>query len=214
MQRRAVLQITSTFKISFLLGIEAIAGLILINFHLQKLGGRFQLRVHSLSSNHILRSLISLSLESLPYQYTLLLNSLTKTLQIWKIISIKFFHLLIFSTQNFSLVIELLTLSLIIFLFIYLTSTLVSTSSLTSNNLTIQPSNLQTLLSLYSLLWILALRTILLYSSYIFIFMINLSQKLSIALKLNSLLLDMVSIKQPSTVKFPKLLLLWTQSMW
>jgi len=60
------------------MGIEAIVSLIPINLHLQKIGGRSQLRAHSLSSNHILCSLISPSIESLSYQHPLLLNSLTR----------------------------------------------------------------------------------------------------------------------------------------
>jgi len=43
MQRRATLWILEDFKTSPLFGIEAIAGLIPIKLHLQKLGGRSQL---------------------------------------------------------------------------------------------------------------------------------------------------------------------------
>jgi len=78
MQRRVALWIVSTFKMSPLLGVEAIAGLIPINLHLQKLGGRSQLRVHSLPPNHILRSFMSSSLDSYSHQHTLSLNSLTR----------------------------------------------------------------------------------------------------------------------------------------
>ena len=63
---------------SFSMGIEAITGLIPINLHLQKIGGRSQLRAHSLPPNHILQSLMSLSPKSLPYQHPLLLNTLTR----------------------------------------------------------------------------------------------------------------------------------------
>jgi len=41
-----------------LFSLEAIAELISINFHLQKLSGRLQLRAHSLPNNYILQSLI------------------------------------------------------------------------------------------------------------------------------------------------------------
>jgi len=54
MQRRAALWIVGTFKMSPSIGVEAITGLIPINLHLQKIGGRSQLRVHLLLSNHIL----------------------------------------------------------------------------------------------------------------------------------------------------------------
>ena len=63
------------------LGVEAITGLIPINLHLQKLGSRFQLRVHLLPPNHILRSLMSSSLDSHSHQHTLSLNSLTRQQQ-------------------------------------------------------------------------------------------------------------------------------------
>jgi len=54
MQRRAALWIVGIFKMSPSMGIEAITGLIPINLHLQKIGGRSQLRVYLLLSNHIL----------------------------------------------------------------------------------------------------------------------------------------------------------------
>jgi len=43
MQRRAAIGILEAFKTSLSFGIEAIAGLIPINLHLQKLSGRSQL---------------------------------------------------------------------------------------------------------------------------------------------------------------------------
>jgi len=43
MQRRATIWILGAFKTSLSFGIEAIAGLISIKLHLQKLGGRSQL---------------------------------------------------------------------------------------------------------------------------------------------------------------------------
>jgi len=54
MQRRAALWIVGIFKMSPSMGVEAITGLIPINLHLQKIGGRSQLRVYLLLSNHIL----------------------------------------------------------------------------------------------------------------------------------------------------------------
>jgi len=81
MQRRAALWILEAFKILPMLGIKAIVGLIPINLHLQKLDGRFQLRIHSLSPNHIIRSLMepisSSSFSSIP-QYSSSLESLAK----------------------------------------------------------------------------------------------------------------------------------------
>ena len=54
MQRRAAIWILGAFKISPSLGIEAIAGLIPIKLHLQKLGKRSQLQAHSLLPNHLI----------------------------------------------------------------------------------------------------------------------------------------------------------------
>jgi len=78
MQRRAALWIVSSFKTSPLMGIEAIISLIPINLHLQKIEGRSQLRAHSLPPNYILCFLMSPSIESLPHQHPLSLNSLTR----------------------------------------------------------------------------------------------------------------------------------------
>ena len=60
MQRRVALWISGTFHISPTLGIEAIDGLIPIYLHLQKLNGRFHLRAHSLSQNHIIKSILEM----------------------------------------------------------------------------------------------------------------------------------------------------------
>ena len=49
MQRRAVIWILVAFKTSLLYVIKAIAELIPIKLHLQKLGGRSQLQAHKLS---------------------------------------------------------------------------------------------------------------------------------------------------------------------
>jgi len=78
MQRRAALWIVGGFKMAPSMGIEAIAGLTSINLHLQKTGGRSQLRAHSLPSSHILRSLMSSCNESPLHQHPLLLNSLIR----------------------------------------------------------------------------------------------------------------------------------------
>ena len=58
MQRKAAIWILRAFKTSPLLGIEAIMGLISIKLHLQKLGGRSQLRAHSLPPNHLIQTII------------------------------------------------------------------------------------------------------------------------------------------------------------
>ena len=58
MQRRAAIWILEAFKTSPSMGIEAIAGIIPIKFHLQKIARRLEIRPFKLSSSHILRSLI------------------------------------------------------------------------------------------------------------------------------------------------------------
>ena len=58
MQRKAVIWILGVFKMSPLLGIEAIVGLIPIKLHLQKLGRRSQLRAHSLLLNHLIQTIM------------------------------------------------------------------------------------------------------------------------------------------------------------
>ena len=58
MQRRAAIWILGTFKTSPSEGLEAIAGLIPIKSHLQKLVDRSQLQSAALSSNHLIRTLI------------------------------------------------------------------------------------------------------------------------------------------------------------
>ena len=77
-QRRAALWIVGSFKMALSMGIEAIASLTPINLHLQKIGGRLQLRVHSLPSSHILCSLMSSCNESPLHQHPLSLNFLTR----------------------------------------------------------------------------------------------------------------------------------------
>ena len=57
-QRRVVLWILGTFCTSLSTSIEAIASLILIHLHLQKLNGRFYLRAHTLPTNHVIKLLL------------------------------------------------------------------------------------------------------------------------------------------------------------
>lgn len=59
-QPRAAIQILGAFHTSPSISIESIASIILIHLYLQKLGGRFQLRMQSLPSNHIIKSLMEL----------------------------------------------------------------------------------------------------------------------------------------------------------
>jgi len=58
MQRRATIWILGAFKTSPSEGIEAIAGIIPIKFHLQKITRRLQICPFKLPTNHILRNLI------------------------------------------------------------------------------------------------------------------------------------------------------------
>ena len=58
MQRRAAIWILGAFKTSPSAGIEAIAGIIPIKFHLQKIAKRSQIWPFKLPSNHIIRSLM------------------------------------------------------------------------------------------------------------------------------------------------------------
>ena len=69
--------ILEAFKIFPLYGIEAIAGLVFIKLHLQKLGGRSQLWVYKLPPNHLVCSLIDLQYNALPTHNFVPLNSLT-----------------------------------------------------------------------------------------------------------------------------------------
>ena len=54
MQRRAAIWILGAFKMSPSEGIEAITGIILIKFHLQKLAERFLIYPFKLLANHII----------------------------------------------------------------------------------------------------------------------------------------------------------------
>jgi len=64
MQRRAAIWILGAFKTSPSMGIEAIAGIILIKFHLQKIARRSEIHPLKLSPSHLLRSLMDDSLSS------------------------------------------------------------------------------------------------------------------------------------------------------
>ena len=64
MQRRAAIWILGAFKTSPSDGIEAIAGIIPIRFHLQKITKRSQIHPFKLPNNHILKNLLDDSLSS------------------------------------------------------------------------------------------------------------------------------------------------------
>jgi len=76
-QRRAAIWILGAFKMSPSFGIKAIAGLIPINLHLQKLGGRSQLHTCKLPPSHLIQSLIDLQLNSDSGLDVVALDSLT-----------------------------------------------------------------------------------------------------------------------------------------
>jgi len=61
MQRRAAIWILGAFKTLPLEGIEAIAGIIPIKFHLQNIAKRLQIHPFKLPTNHILRNLLDKS---------------------------------------------------------------------------------------------------------------------------------------------------------
>jgi len=70
------------FCISLSLGIEAIAGLILIHLYLQKLSKRFQLRTQTLLSNHIIKSMLESRHLNINNNHCLLLEELTSKQQL------------------------------------------------------------------------------------------------------------------------------------
>ena len=78
LQRRAALWIVGAFKTVLTFGIEAITSLIPIHLHLQKLSGRSQLRVYSLSTNYILQSLIENNSNTFTHLHPISLSSLTR----------------------------------------------------------------------------------------------------------------------------------------
>ena len=78
LQRQTALWIVEAFRTAPSFSIKAITSLIPIPLHLQKLSRKSQLRVHALSINHILRSLMENNSESPSHPYPLVLNSLTR----------------------------------------------------------------------------------------------------------------------------------------
>ena len=76
-QYKAAFWILGEFCIFLSLGIEAIASLIPINLHLQKLGRRLQLQTYSLSLNHIIKLLLESRHFSNHNYYQLLIEKLT-----------------------------------------------------------------------------------------------------------------------------------------
>jgi len=76
-QRRAAIWILGTFKISSSEGIEAIAGLINIKYHLQKLAGRSQIYSAALPANHLIRTFMNDHSNNHPSSNPHSINSLT-----------------------------------------------------------------------------------------------------------------------------------------
>ena len=74
MQQRVALLVLDTFHISPISEIEAIASLIPIHLHLQKLCGRFHLRAYSLPLNHIIRLILETRPSDNVKSHTLLLE--------------------------------------------------------------------------------------------------------------------------------------------
>jgi len=77
MQRRAAIWILGVFRTFPTSGIEAIAGLIPIKFHLHKLASRFQLCSAALPKNHLIKSLIEDALNTYSKPPLHSINSLT-----------------------------------------------------------------------------------------------------------------------------------------
>jgi len=77
MQRCTTIWILGAFKTFPLYGVKAIVGLIPIKLHLQKLGGRSQLRANKLSPNHLLHLLINSHLNPSSNFKSIALDSLT-----------------------------------------------------------------------------------------------------------------------------------------
>ena len=78
MQRRAAIWILGTFRTSPTEGIEAIARIIPIKFHLHKLTKRSQIQSLMQLTNHLIRSLIddpfNLSKKPIPHSINTLMN--------------------------------------------------------------------------------------------------------------------------------------------
>ena len=77
MQRRAAIWILGIFKTSPLEGVEAIAGLVPIKYHLQKLVGRSQLCSAALPTNHLIRPFMNDHSDNLSIPNPYSINSLT-----------------------------------------------------------------------------------------------------------------------------------------
>jgi len=77
MQRRAAIWILGAFRTFLTSGIEAIAGLIPIKFHLHKLASRSQLCSAALSKNHFIKTLIEDTLNTYSKLPLHSINSLT-----------------------------------------------------------------------------------------------------------------------------------------
>ena len=81
-QWRATIWILGAFQTSLSFGIEAIVGLIPIYSHLQKLSDRLQLRMQSLPSNHIIKSMLESRHSNTNNNHHLLLEKLTPKQQL------------------------------------------------------------------------------------------------------------------------------------
>jgi len=77
MQRRVAIWILGAFKTPSSYGIKAIARLVPIKLHLQKLGSRSQLQAHKLPPNHLIHSLIDPQSSVFTSQNFIHLDSLT-----------------------------------------------------------------------------------------------------------------------------------------
>ena len=77
MQTRAAIWILGVFKMSSLLGIKAVASLIPIKLHLQKLGERLQLQAHSLPPNYLIRMIMESHYGTHKLQYPASLDTFT-----------------------------------------------------------------------------------------------------------------------------------------
>ena len=179
--------------------------------HSQKLSGRLQLWAHSLSSNHILHSLIESNSNTISYQHSLLLNSLTQhqceLIKGHLVDMDNYFNEVFLSfdplNPKISSCSELLIFSLVIFLFIYLVNAKIKISNHKSNNLIIWLSIHQVLHQVLLLLQMLVSKTMLLPSLHISIYITNQLSKLFImpqtsqVLRLSYSPLDVVSTKPP-----------------
>ena len=77
MQQRAAIQILRAFQTSLSFSIEAIAGLIPIHLHLQKLSSRLQLRTQLLLPNYIIKFMLESRHSNINNDHHLLLEKLT-----------------------------------------------------------------------------------------------------------------------------------------